>query len=207
MGVAAIAARGTNAVVDWAVGSRPISSEQYSGDMHLVKALPGEVLLAVVDGLGHGAEATEAAEVAIDALTERAPAPLEALVRFCHERTQHTRGVALTLASIEGDGSRMSWLGVGNVEGVLLPANTDVKRETVMQRSGIVGYRLPTLQSSTLPVQPGDLLLLATDGISSDFTDVVDRDAKPSRIADDILGTKARMNDDALVLVARIRKL
>jgi serine phosphatase RsbU (regulator of sigma subunit) len=37
----------------------------------------------------------------------------------------------------------------------------------VLLRSGVVGYQLPTLRASTLPIAPGDLLIFATDGIGA----------------------------------------
>ena len=61
----------------------------------------------------------------------------------------------------------MTWLGVGNVEGVLIRADTRATpaAESVLLRGGVVGYQLPALQASVVPVSRGDLLILATDGI------------------------------------------
>jgi negative regulator of sigma-B (phosphoserine phosphatase) len=207
MGVAVIDAAGRNAVVNWAVAGRPLAGQTASGDMYLMKPCRGRVLIAVVDGLGHGTEAAEAAAQAIAALDACAPVSLELLVTLCHEKIAETRGVTLTVASIETLRGEMDWLGVGNVEAVLLPAGESRRRKkAVVLRSGIVGDRLPTLRASTVPVEPGDLLVIATDGVGGGFSDFVDRKAAPRRIAADIIRECGRTSDDALVLVARLKK-
>jgi hypothetical protein len=68
---------------------------------------------------------------------------------------------------------------------------------------GIVGHQLPKLRPHVVDVQPGDLLLMATDGIARSFTQDVHLGAAPARLADRILENLARPTDDALILVAR----
>jgi len=46
----------------WGVAERALPGQTVSGDKYLVKPLADGVLLAVVDGLGHGGEATAAAK-------------------------------------------------------------------------------------------------------------------------------------------------
>jgi negative regulator of sigma-B (phosphoserine phosphatase) len=174
--------------------------------MHLVKTLPGEVLIAVVDGLGHGEGAFEAAEAAIAALDAHPPASVETLATHCHERIRRTRGVALTLASIEPESAQMTWLGVGNVEALLLHAGETGKHEWLTLRNGIVGDRMPSLRSSTVRLLPRDLIVIATDGVRSGFGDLVEPVATPAQIARGIIIEHTRANDDALVLVARVRE-
>jgi serine phosphatase RsbU (regulator of sigma subunit) len=112
----------------------------------------------------------------------------------------------MSLASFDARDSRMTWAGIGNVEAVLLPGGEGAqprRRETIALRGGIVGYHLPTLHASTLPVSPGDTLVMATDGIHGGFGDGLPAHATPQEIADSILARHARGSDDAHVLVAR----
>ena len=55
-------------LVEWGVAARPIAGEAVSGDLHLVKPFDHGVLLAAVDGVGHGDEATSAARAAVGIL-------------------------------------------------------------------------------------------------------------------------------------------
>lgn len=55
----------TGPFVEWGVAGLPAKGHRESGDGYLVRPVAGGVLLAVVDGLGHGREAAVAAEVAV----------------------------------------------------------------------------------------------------------------------------------------------
>src|ERR1051326_4408996 len=58
-----------SALLDWGVAASALPGQAQSGDAHLVKAVATGVLVAVVDGLGHGAEAATAARTAVHTLT------------------------------------------------------------------------------------------------------------------------------------------
>jgi hypothetical protein len=192
-------------LIEWGVASRPFPGESESGDCHLVKPFPGGVLIAVVDGLGHGPEAAHSASLAISTLEAHAAKTVSSLVSLCHDRLRGSRGVAITLASLSSRDSTMTWLGVANVEGVLLRADSRATspREYVVQRGGVVGAQLPPLRPSMVALSPGDTLILATDGIRSGFLERLRVSDAPQRVADHILATRGKSTDDALVLVAR----
>jgi hypothetical protein len=197
--------------------------EAESGDQHLVMPLANGALVAVVDGLGHGPEAAEASGIAVATLERHAGESLISLMQRCHQALLRSRGAVMTLADLDGRSGQMTWLGVGNVEGFLLRADPGggTGREAVLLRGGIVGHRLPGLRTSDLPVNAGDVLILATDGISSGFTQGLAPSTRsepalslakgqalgqtPQEIADRILARHWRGTDDALVLVARYR--
>ena len=99
----------------------------------------------------------------------------------------------------------MTWLGVGNIEGRLLRADPQAQplRESLILRGGVVGRHLPTAYASLVAVAPGDILIFATDGIRSDFSEGLTGSEVPQRTADRILAQYGKHTDDALVLVAR----
>lgn len=111
----------------------------------------------------------------------------------------------MSLASINALDNTMTWLGVGNVDGVLLrpDANASPVRESLLVRSGIVGYQLPPLRLSTISLVRGDVLIFATDGIRSGFVEGVRLTNSPQEIAESIIARYIKKTDDALVLVAR----
>ncbi len=191
--------------IDWSVAARPMSGQSVSGDLHLVKAFDHRVLVAVIDGIGHGEEAAVAARSAAEILDRHAIESMISLVQRCHGALARTRGAVLTVAKLDSEENTMTWLGVGNVEGRLLRADASAShpRESVLMRSGLVGCQLPALQASVIPVAPGDVLILATDGIDPAFDEGIHLNETPSQIADKILGRHFKGNDDALVLVAR----
>src|SRR5260370_32623458 len=86
--------------IDWGVATLALPGEAESGDRHLVQPTPNGVLLAAVDGLGHGAEAGVAARTAIDLLAHYAHESLLGLVNRCHQGLLNTRGVVMSLAAL-----------------------------------------------------------------------------------------------------------
>ena len=194
---------------EWAAKSRPRPGENVCGDRLLAVDVNGTgALIGVLDGLGHGAEAAEAANCGVEVLRNARSEPLDVLVQRCHRALSGTRGAAMTLARIDFRADTFSWIGIGNVAADLVakhPAGVEV-RSSARLAGGIVGYRIPeVLTPQEVPIRPGDLLVIASDGIVEDHLDDIDFSAPALVIADQILHSHAKDNDDALVLAARHR--
>lgn len=186
------------AASSWAGGS-------VSGDLYVVRQDAEAVLVAVVDGLGHGPDAAIAARTTIAALASRPRQPILGLIRDCHAALRHTRGAAIAIAEIDVRTATMSWLAVGNVEARLLRSEDGQLRvrEAPLNHAGIVGHRLPLLRLAAVALRPGDLVAFATDGIRSGFEATL-RWGLPTRLAADrILADYGKVTDDALILVGR----
>jgi serine phosphatase RsbU (regulator of sigma subunit) len=188
---------------EWAVRSRPHAGETVCGDAHLVASFARGFLAGVVDGLGHGGEAAIAAEAAVAVLAEDPGRPVRALVETCHKALRGTRGAVLTLASVDLASGEATWIGVGNVEALIFRGGSARARAQVLPRPGVVGYQLPPLRTATVPIAPGDVLVMASDGLRRDFIGespaAGDLDAYAARV----LADYGRDNDDALVLAVR----
>lgn len=196
--------------IEWAAAGLSLAGEPVSGDCYVVKTLPEGVLTAVIDGLGHGREAAAAAQIAAAIINDNADEALVRLVQRCHKRLLGTRGVVLSMASINARNGTMTWLGVGNIEGVLLrnkrsgseaAADASPSGEHLLLRGGILGYQLPSLIAATIPIRHGDILIFVTDGIASNFSEGLDLDWSVRHMADRILARHGKKTDDALVLV------
>lgn len=192
-------------LIEWGVVLKAYPGAKESGDNYLVEDSPATALIVAIDGLGHGDKAAAVSKKAVAALTGRLDQPVEHLMRQTHQTLKGSRGAVMSLASFDGLNDTMCWLGVGNVQGVLLRANqTDgASREGLMLRGGIVGYRLPTLRPVTVSVAPGDTLIFVSDGLRSNFTAGITLANSPQEIADYIFAHHGRGTDDALVLVVR----
>ena len=196
-------AAGNLPLIDFGVASVPAPGEKESGDLYLVTPTRRGILLAVVDGLGHGDEAAAAARAAVKTLSAHSNEGVISLVKQCHERLKGTRGAVMSLVSFDRAEDTITWLGIGNIEGVLLNINGPCN--SILLRPGVVGYRLPPLQAAVQPIAPGDLMILVTDGIRGDFTREFAADALPSQIANYIASNYPKGTDDALVFAARYR--
>ena len=191
--------------LDWAVATVPLRGQTESGDLHLVQAFGGGILVAVVDALGHGPEAAVAARLAVDCLRGHPHEPLPLLLQRCHEALIGSRGAVVSLAAFDFQRHSMTWLGVGDVEGVLMFADPTAKpaRTSLITRGGIVGAKIPPSRPWVIPLSHGDTLIFATDGVRRDFAQAPTPTGEPQKIADSILARNNKGTDDALVLVAR----
>ena len=185
----------------------PLPGQDVSGDSLLIKSFKNGILIAVVDGLGHGYEAAAAARIAIETLDTNASAneQIITMVRRCHEALKGTRGVVMSIAFLDLLDKKITWLGVGNIEGMLLRQDTNsvISHERLLLRGGALGYQLLPLKEAVIPVIPGDTLVFVTDGIKSSFETSINLSENPQQIADNIMAQFARGTDDALVLVVR----
>ena len=189
--------------IEWAVASSAIDGE--SGDLHCV--VPGPVcsVICAIDGLGHGPDAAIAARECAAIVREHAGDTLAELVQSCHEGLRATRGAALTVGRIDARRSLLSWVAVGNVEGLVLRRGLvrGLTLDAVLPRGGVVGYRLPGLKISEVSLAPNDLIVLATDGIKSGFANALNPGLSVQELADQICSRSSRGTDDALALVVR----
>ncbi len=191
--------------IEWGVATRCRRGEATSGDLAVVALLPEGALVAAIDGVGHGGEAARAARTAGEVVREGPSQDLVLLVERCHSALRDTRGAAISLAFVSPADSTMTWLGVGNVEGRVLsgdPSATRPKGSLALGR-GVPGHELPTVRTATLDVRPGDVLVLATDGIESAFGDSLDISGSTQAITERILAAHWRGADDALVVAVR----
>ena len=171
----------------------------------MVKDLPEGTLLAVVDGIGHGEDAAHSAELVVSVLEGGGAASPIALLRRCQDRLRGTRGAVLSMAWLSPADDTMTWLGIGNVTGVLLRREVYgvARQESLLLRAGVVGAQLPYVSASVLSLSFGDTLIFATDGIRAGFADNLNVNASTREIAQHIIEQHLRKTDDALVLVAR----
>jgi phosphoserine phosphatase RsbX len=198
----------TTACLDWAVSGRPLPGEELSGDLAACMPVGDGALLATIDGLGHGAKAAEAAEIARDTIAAHSSEPLASLLRLCHVGLARTRGAAVTLVRVQCGAGMLQWVGVGNVEAYLVRRTSGGHGSLAASAilfGGTVGYRLPRVRDSVVELRPNDLVIMATDGVDQHFVYEVATGQPVERIASTILEGHARATDDALVAVARVR--
>ena len=193
-------------LIDLGVASLAPTGQVESGDLSVANCNSHFALLAAIDGIGHGESAAAASRIAAAVIESHPTDPLVALVQKGHEALRSTRGVVLSIAYVDFQKSTLTWLGVGNVQGVLIRSANSAHPGNcaLLLRPGVVGSRLPVLQTATVPFSHGDTLAFATDGVRSDFADDLFPHESPQRSADRILAKYYKGNDDALVLVARL---
>jgi negative regulator of sigma-B (phosphoserine phosphatase) len=192
-------------VLERGVAGLAHEGEGRSGDLAVFAASQSGGLVAVIDGLGHGDPAADAAEAAAEILHAYADDPPQALFERCHEALRRTRGAVMTLAWFDLERRTMAWTGVGNVEARFVRAGDrgDARHASPVVLGGVVGYNLPQVRLGTIPLEPGDAVVLATDGVAADYSVSVESGIGAQALAERVLERHGKGTDDALAAVVR----
>ncbi len=184
-----------------AIVKRPLE-EPYCGDQARYWETNGKTVLCMIDGLGHGRGAEQAAMAALDFVERHYYEPLLEVFAACDKAMHNTRGVAMGIAVADPATGTLTYAGIGNTRAMV------VGRKTVRLSShyGILGAGYRTLKTEAVPLDPGDLVIMYTDGIGelidlSNYDETLRADA--GRLAETILQDWRRETDDAGVLVFR----
>jgi len=187
--------------VQLAIVKRPLM-EPHCGDQAGCWEDDGKVVLCMIDGLGHGKGAEQAALAALGCVERHRHWPLLAIFVDCDKALRDTRGVAMGIAGIDRFGGILTYAGIGNTRAVVVGQKTT----WLTSCYGIVGGGYRTLKSKTVPLLPHDLVIMSTDGIE-ELIDLPSCDemlrTDVDRLAETILEGWLRKTDDAAVLVFR----
>ncbi|HEY0607471.1 MAG TPA: SpoIIE family protein phosphatase [Herpetosiphonaceae bacterium] len=188
-------------MLDIGVAERPKAGATVSGDSYLVKSNGSTELVAVIDGLGGGTAAAEAAKKAYDAIEANADRPLSTIMQAAHHACQGTRGAVVGLLRLDHQKREATYVGVGNI-GIYVVSKHVIKP---LSRNGIVGYRMPSLMEQKATYDAGDTFILFSDGISMRFTEapLMHEGLAPQPLADRILEAFGKTIDDVTIVVAK----
>ncbi|WP_329048733.1 SpoIIE family protein phosphatase [Amycolatopsis sp. NBC_01488] len=139
----------------------PREGESVCGDAVAIAETSGSQTAVVADGLGHGPDAAEAADVALSVFAQNPDRPLAHQIASMHRALRATRGAAIALARITP--RRLEFCGIGNVIGTTL--NGRSRPGLLLSIPGIVGFTSPVAQVRQAPLADGDVVVLHTDGI------------------------------------------
>lgn len=181
----------------------PLAGETESGDAWMVARQRQAIALMVVDGLGHGPEAAKAARAAVDTVALQPGMRPAAQIGVCHAALRATRGAAQAVALLDLPARQLYFAGVGNIGACVIDGDT---RRQLMSHNGIVGHNMRKVQEFELPCPPGALVILASDGIATQW-DLAQYPGlaacDPAIVAAVLLRDYSRGRDDACVLVQR----
>jgi anti-sigma regulatory factor (Ser/Thr protein kinase) len=179
----------------------PHPAEQACGDGWCVTRQDSRSSLLVVDGLGHGPSAAEAAEIAIGVFRERRDAPA-GMIEALHRALRGTRGAALAVAEVDAAAGRVHFAGVGNISAMLF--SPGAKMSSMPSHSGIVGHQMRKVQEFAYDWTPSSTLVMHSDGLATrwrmeQYPGLLGRD--PSLLAAILHRDHTRGRDDVTVMV------
>lgn len=181
---------------------RPCRGEQLSGDAVVIQPLDQGLFVAIVDVLGHGPEAHELTQVINAYLARYGTSDVSGLMTRLHQHLKGTRGAAVGLCAIDAATGRIDYAGIGNTA-----MRRFGKAETrLVSQDGVLGQNMRTPRPQTLQLEPGDLIVLYTDGVSNRFTaddypGVLHH--APKEVASNIIQRFGKDYDDAACIAVR----
>jgi anti-sigma regulatory factor (Ser/Thr protein kinase) len=183
--------------------SVPKSGETVCGDAWAWAATGDRWSLFVVDGLGHGPAAAEAASEAVRIYRDYPSAAPAEVLAAAHAALRPTRGAAIGLAEVRSSRGELTFTGVGNIGGAVLAGGTI---QSLVSRPGIVGHECRKIQTFSYPWSEVSVLVLYSDGLQTRWTldrypSLASRD--PALVAAVLYRDFARGRDDVTVVAGR----
>ncbi|WP_346854242.1 ATP-binding SpoIIE family protein phosphatase [uncultured Draconibacterium sp.] len=193
---------GTNRDLQIGASSRSKPGEVLNGDCYVVNHISaGKTIAAVIDGLGHGKEAHIASQLAREQIILKAEQPVNSILTHVNNALRGTRGAVAGMALIDTVSNKLSFSGIGNIEGFVCSSN---EKKTLLSFGGIIGHNMRTPRVFEFNFNPGDFLYFSSDGITSRWRyDEMDWTKHPQANAEHLITNFSRNNDDATVLIIR----
>lgn len=174
------------------------------GDSWQLTVRGPKIAALVLDGLGHGAEAEQAAHAGRDAFALTPFAAPELLVADMHAAMTGTRGGAVGIAQFDASLDSLQFTGIGNISACLIGPE---RPRGLTSHPGIVGAQYRKTQTFDYAPVNGNLLIMHSDGLQSrwnlrDYPGLVQR--HPAVIATVLHRDFSRGRDDVTVLVVAL---
>jgi anti-sigma regulatory factor (Ser/Thr protein kinase) len=185
------------------VVTAPYPGETVCGDGWSMRSAADKATLFLVDGLGHGPQAAEAAETAVGTFYEHAHRDCVELMGMIHRALVPTRGAAVAVARIDMTERLVRFVGIGNIAGMSIG---DGESRRMASNNGTAGHIAPRIREFTYPFTRGPLVILHSDGLTTKWE--LDKypglaTSPPSLIAGVLFRDFRRERDDASVLAVR----
>jgi len=183
--------------------SEPVHGEEVCGDGWAVRLSPANTMLMVVDGLGHGTFASEAAREAERILAASKTDSLSDILHDTHAALKKTRGAASAIAKIDVEKGLLFFAGVGNIFASIVAMGSS---RSLVSHNGTLGQQIHRVQEFTYPWNADSILVMHSDGLATrwDLNRYPGIWNKPPSLISAILHRDFyRGRDDVTVLVAK----
>ncbi|MCX6690631.1 MAG: ATP-binding protein/SpoIIE family protein phosphatase [Methanoregula sp.] len=181
----------------------PAMPDEPCGDGWDIARLPGRTVILVVDGLGHGLEASEVPREAIDIFRKNPTVEPTEILKLLHASLRSTRGGAVAVTVIDERNGTVRFAGAGNISGQIISSSGT---RSMVSLNGTAGVEIRKFQEFTYPWGPEAVLVLQSDGLTShwnmeDYPGLLKK--HPALIAGVLYRDHTRGRDDVTVLVVK----
>ncbi len=180
----------------------PLKGESYCGDKALYFQNDTATVLVIIDGLGHGRYAEEAASLGEEIIGENIDKMPDEILRICDRELINTRGAAIGISKIEN--GLLYYSGVGNTRMMIV----DEKQNLLYGDYGVVGKGVQKINLLTRELNENDLIIMFTDGLRENIKVVNSFNGKENNIEkliDNIFWEYRKRTDDVGILIYQLR--
>ena len=183
---------------------RPCRGERVSGDLAMVLEREDYTVLAVIDALGHGAEASQVAQRAGQIVAASDTRETMDIIMALQDGLKGSVGAAAGIAIFEQGSASLRFCGVGNTVARVFGR----EEQRFVSSPGILGEQIRTPSEQRLALAADDLFVLYSDGIrerfgASDYPQMRYQGAQ--HVANTLLERFGKDHDDASCVVLRCR--
>jgi len=149
-----------------AIAQQSFNRDSHCGDRAACWTHGDRVVLCMIDGLGHGKKAEDAALAAEVYIAEHLSDELEDIFFGCNVAVQGTIGVGMGVAIIDRVVGMLSFAGIGNTAAKVI-SRYNPQPFGLGSDPGVIGESFPSLFTESILFAPGDMIVMYTDGIAS----------------------------------------
>jgi anti-sigma regulatory factor (Ser/Thr protein kinase) len=180
-----------------------VEREEVCGDAWEVIEMAGVLRAMVVDGLGHGPFAEQAAREAVAVFRSQLTTGVASTLKLVDQALTKTRGAAGAIVELCPAKGRVTAAGVGNISMRLL---NNGESKSFGCDNGTLGIGVPRIREFTQPWMDGNVLVMHSDGLKThwnhdDYPGLARR--HPGLVAGLLYRDFRRERDDVTVIVAR----
>jgi len=181
----------------------PYPGERFCGDAWTYHQTTERTLILLVDGLGHGPYAAEAADEAVETFHKWAERPPNEILSRIHDSSKKTRGAVAAVAEIRPQEKSLTYEAVGNIAASIV---TNQGSRSLVSHSGTLGVASPRIQEFKERWGSDSILIMHSDGLQtrwdlSSYSGLVSR--HPALIGAALFRDFRRQRDDASVVVVK----
>jgi anti-sigma regulatory factor (Ser/Thr protein kinase) len=188
--------------LEYSFFGRPCVGQHVSGDLAVVETRDKQIMLAVVDGLGHGPEAHQVSMRIRDYLISHWSEDVVGTMRKLHDKLRGSIGAVVGMAVIDTHSGLVRYTGIGNTAYRVFGS----RNVRMVSTAGNLGHQIRSPQVQTHTLTEDDVIVMYSDGIKDRF-DLEDypqlRYQKADTIARNIVDRFSKPHDDAICLVLR----
>ncbi|HZR47199.1 MAG TPA: hypothetical protein VFA47_10870 [Candidatus Manganitrophaceae bacterium] len=191
--------------LDCEILTRPKPGEKENGDGASFSSEGGHPRLALIDGLGHGAEACRSTMEIREVLQTSPSLSLPGLMEKAHRAMHGGRGAVVGILRLSPGEQRALYVGVGNIDCRIYGKHP--RRPVSM--NGSVGVVLPRCREESFPFGSDDFFVMASDGISNrwDLESYPQFQRLPLILKGALLFRDySRLTDDATLAVGKLKE-